>query len=287
MKNAFVAVLVTAGLLAFATPAGAATPLPPVQPVPSTFHWGVSTSGYQSEGDEPPSNWSVYDDKMEPYGNSVDFLHRYKEDIANAKSLGVDTFRFGIEWARVEPRPGVFDPAGFAFYDKVVAEIERQGMKPMITLSHWVHPAWFTDQGAWSNKAAVDQFVDYATHVVTRYKGLGATWITFNEPVIYLLHELQQGSNPLTALSLQSKLVQAHNRTYALIHQLDPGAMVSSNIAYIPGVEPALDLLFLDQMKLDFLGIDYYYSVSLDNYSAFNAFINKPYAVKPAPEGLY
>ena len=153
---ATVVALVSVGVFA---PARAATSLPPVSPVPSTFHWGVATSGYQSEGDEPPSNWSAYDDKMEPYGNSVDFLHRYKEDIANAKSLGVDTFRFGIEWARVEPQPGVYDPAAFAFYDDVVAEIERQGMKPMITLSHWVHPAWFTDQGAWSNKAAVDQFV--------------------------------------------------------------------------------------------------------------------------------
>jgi beta-glucosidase len=247
----------------------------------------VATSGYQSEGDAPPSNWSVYDDKLDPYGKSVDFLHRYKEDIANAKSLGVDTFRFGVEWARVEPKPGVYDPAAFAFYDKVVAEIERQGMKPMITLSHWVHPAWFTDQGAWSNAKAVDQFVDYANHVVTRYKGQGATWITFNEPVIYLQHELSMGSNPLTALALVNKLVAAHNKTYALIHKLDPGAMVSSNVAYIPGAEPALDLVFLDQMKKDFIGLDYYYGASLDNITAYNAFIGKFWLVKPAPEGLY
>jgi beta-glucosidase len=288
MKRPIAAVLAGAlsGLvfIGLAAPAQAATPLPPV---PSTFHWGVATSGYQAEGSAPASNWSAYDDKLDPYGNSVDFLHRYKEDIAHAKSLGVDTFRFGIEWARVEPQPGVFDPAAFAFYDDVVAEIRRQGMSPMITLSHWVHPAWFTAQGAWSGSKAVDEFVDYATRVVTRYKGQGATWITFNEPVIYLQHEATMASNPLTALSLPSKLVAAHNRTYAIIHQLDPGAMVSSNVAYIPGAEPALDLLFLDQMKKDFIGLDYYYGASLDNITAYNAFIGKFWLVKPAPEGLY
>ncbi|MEO6470551.1 MAG: family 1 glycosylhydrolase [Aeromicrobium sp.] len=284
MRSALLAMLVAAAMLGFATPAQAATSLPPVPP---GFHWGVATSGYQSEGYAPPSNWSAYDDKLEPYGNSVDFLHRYKEDIANAKSLGVDTFRFGIEWARVEPQPGVIDPAAFAFYDDVVAEILRQGMRPMITLSHWVHPAWFSAQGAWSNSKAVDQFVAYATRVVTRYAGKGATWITFNEPVIYLQHELTKGPNPLTTLALQTKLVAAHNRTYALIHRLDPGAKVSSNVAYIPGAEPALDLLFLNKMKLDFIGIDYYYGAALDNPTAYNAFTGKFWEVKPAPEGLY
>lgn len=285
MRRLVISVLATAiASIGLAAPAQAATTVPPV---PKGFHWGVATSGYQSEGYAPASNWSVYDDKLEPYGNSVDFLHRYKEDIAHAKSLGVDTFRFGVEWARVEPQPGVFDPAGLAFYDKVIAEIRRQGMHPMITLSHWVHPAWFTDQGAWSNGKSVDEFVDYATHIVTRYAKKGATWITFNEPVIYLQHELTKGSNPLTALALQTKLVQAHNRTYALIHKLDPGAKVSSNVAYIPGAEGVLDLLFVDQMKLDFIGLDYYYGASLDNPTAYNAFTGKFWEVKPTPEGLY
>lgn len=282
-----VVLAVTAGLLSLViAPAQAESSLPPVPP---GFHWGVATSGYQSEGTAPPSNWSAYDDKLEPYENSVDFYHRYKEDIAKAASLGVDTFRFGVEWARVEPQHGTFDPAAFAFYDDVVAEIRRQGMRPMITLSHWVHPAWFTSQGAWSNRKAVDQFVDYATEVVTRYAGQGATWITFNEPFIYLQHELTKGDNPLAAvaLALRPKLVTAHNRTYTLIHRLDPGAMVSSNVAYIPGVEPVLDLIFLNKMKLDFLGVDYYYGAALDNPTALNAFVDKSYAVKPAPEGLY
>ncbi|EFQ82324.1 glycosyl hydrolase, family 1 [Aeromicrobium marinum DSM 15272] len=258
-----------------------------VPAVPDDFRWGVATSGYQSEGSAPASNWSRYDDGMEPYLNSVDFLNRYREDIANAASLGVDTFRFGVEWARVEPEPGVIDPAALAFYDDVVAEIRSHGMTPMITLSHWVHPAWFADQGAWANPGAVDRFLAYAELIVPRYAGDGTTWITFNEPVIYLQHELLDSDNPLPALALAPQVINAHNRTYDLIHRTDPDALVSSNAAYIPGVQPALDVLFLHQMKLDFIGLDYYYGVALDNYTASAALTGKFWEVKPAPEGFY
>ncbi|HWV26625.1 MAG TPA: family 1 glycosylhydrolase [Aeromicrobium sp.] len=278
-----VAVAAAAGLSLTAGPAGAAE----LPPVPADFHWGVATSGYQSEGDAPPSNWSAYDDQHEAYGSSVDFLHRYREDIANAASLGVDTFRFGVEWARVEPRPGVYDADALAFYDDVVDQIEAHGMKPMITLSHWVHPAWFVDQGAWSARTSVDQFTAFATRIVQRYAGRGVTWITFNEPTWYLRNELTEGANPLATLALPSKVVQAHNRVYAMIHAEDPGAMVSSNVAYIPGAAPVLDLLFTRQMKLDFLGIDYYYGAALDNPSAINALTGAMWDIDPAPEGLY
>lgn len=283
MRRLAVAALATLLCIGLASPAQAAD----APPVPDDFHWGVATSGFQAEGYAPPSNWSRYAEKHEPYLNSVDFLHRYEEDIANAASLGVDTFRFGIEWARVEPEPGVFDPEGFEFYDNVIAEIKSHGMTPMITLSHWVHPAWFADQRGWANSKAVDRFVDYATEVVTRYADEDAVWITFNEPFIYLQRELTNSSNPLLTLPLLSKLVQAHNRTYDVIHQLDPDAKVSSNVAYIPGVEPVLDLIFVNRMKLDFLGLDYYYGASLDNPTALNAFVDKFWEVRPAPEGLY
>lgn len=287
MRRALVASVLGSLLgLGLGSPAHAAD----LAPVPSDFHWGVATSGYQSEGDAPPSNWSAYDDAKEPYLNSVDFRHRYAEDIANAASLGVDTFRFGIEWARVEPQPGVFDAGELAYYDDVIAEIRSHGMKPMITLSHWVHPQWFVDQGAWGATEAVDRFVDYATRIVDRYAGDDVSWITFNEPFIYLQHELTETRGLpalLSTVALPAKLVKAHNLVYDVIHDRDPDALVSSNVAYIPGVEPVLDGVFLKKMKTDFLGIDYYYGAALDNPTAVNAFTGEFWKIKYAPEGLY
>src|SRR3546814_8275936 len=77
--------------------------------LPADFIWGVSASGYQSEGGNVDSNWDRYNasaENQDPYGRSIDFRHRYREDVALARQLGVNTFRLSINWARVEPRPG-------------------------------------------------------------------------------------------------------------------------------------------------------------------------------------
>jgi beta-glucosidase len=270
-----------------ATPAGA---------VPDDFLWGVATSGYQSEGSAPDSNWRRYEQTgtssiKDPYGNAVDFRHRYAEDIANAKALGVKVFRFGVEWARIEPRKGVVDQAELAYYDDVVAHIVAAGMRPMITLDHWVYPGWVADQGGWDADATVGDWLTNARRVVDRYKGKGAIWITINEPTIYVQNEIGNGGlQAWQAPWMLSRLVNVHRRAYDMIHQLDPGAMVSSNAAYLPaGAQLALDATFVDHVsdKLDFLGLDYYYGASLDNLSAVHGAGGEFWKIDPQPDGIY
>lgn len=98
----------------------------------------MATSGYQSEGHAPDSTWSRYDDAKEPYLNSVDFRHRYPGDIKRAHDMGLNTFRFGVEWERVELAAGKLDAKELAYYDDVVRRVPAAGMTPMITLDHWV-----------------------------------------------------------------------------------------------------------------------------------------------------
>jgi len=277
---AFTAVTMTA-----AVPAGHA------EPADSTpFLWGVATSGFQSEGYAPDSNWRRYAESKEPYGNSVDFRHRYAEDIANAKAMGVKVFRFGVEWARVEPKPGQVDPEALAFYDDVVKHIRKAGMRPMITLDHWVYPGWVADQGGWTNDQVIEQWLANARRVVQRYADDDALWITFNEPTVYVQMELTNGGiKPWEAPGMFTRLVTAHRAAYDLIHELDPGAPVSSNAAYIPAVQGVLDLAFVDRVKdkLDFMGLDYYYGASLDNPTAVHAATGEFWKVKPQPDGIY
>ena len=126
---------------------------PAIPRVPAGFHWGVATAGFQSEGSAPDSNWRRYvaaktPEAKQPYGDAVDFRHRYPEDIARARAMGVNTFRFSVEWARVQPQPGVWDERELAYYDDVVRRIEAAGMTPMPTLTHFTHPGWVVDQGA-------------------------------------------------------------------------------------------------------------------------------------------
>ncbi|MEV4254612.1 family 1 glycosylhydrolase [Spirillospora sp. NPDC049652] len=263
--------------------------------VPANFLWGVATSGFQAEGSFPDSNWTRYIARRksgikDPYKKAVDFRHRYPEDIARARALGVKVFRTSVEWARVEPRRGYRDPAALAYYDDLVRRIRAAGMRPMLTLDHWVYPGWVADQGGWRNRRTVADWLEQARFVVHRYRRMGVIWITFNEASQYLVHEYSDA--PLTVPQggvMKAALVKAHRAAYDLIHRIDPGAMVSSNVAYGTVLNSLMDAVLFDQVtdKLDFVGVDYYYGASVTNTTAFNAGNGRPWKVDPEPDGLY
>ncbi|WP_246053327.1 glycoside hydrolase family 1 protein [Actinocorallia herbida] len=257
---------------------------------PADFLWGVSSSGYQSEGSFPDSNWTRYAEDKEPYRDSVDFRHRYREDVERAGDLGVGIFRTSVEWARVEPVKGSWDWAEVAYYDDLIASIRAEGMRPMITLSHWVHPGWVADQGGWANAATADDWLRFVDFVADRYRGLGVVWITFNEASQYVVHELTEGSlSVLDVPKMRKNLVRAHRTAYDRIHAADPAAMVSTNIAYGNVLNGLFDQALFTQVtdKLDFIGVDYYYGASVFNLSAINAATGAYWKVKAEPEGLY
>jgi beta-glucosidase len=262
---------------------------------PQDFHWGVATSGYQSEGYNADSNWTRYEANhtssiQDPYRNSVDFRHRYPQDIGVAAKIGVNTFRFGIQWSRVEPRRGKWSAKELTYYDDVVRRVRRAGMTPMITLDHWTYPGWVFDQGAWDNPQTVEDWLAYARRIVGRYRGQDVLWITINEPSSYITMEASnRGLNPVQIALMREHLIETHRRAYDMIHRLDPGAMVTSTVVYAPGITAAFDSLFLDSVtdKLDFLGFDYYYGASLTNPSAAYGAIGEFWRIDFEPDGIY
>ena len=262
--------------------------------VPDDFLWGVATSGFQSEGSSPDSNWSRYSDSGRTHdkiGDSVDFRHRYAEDIDRAADLGSKVFRFGVEWARVQPAAGSWNETEFAYYDDVGSSHPRAGHDS----DDHTRPLGVSGMGcrssaAWTNPKTEADWLVNAEKVVERYSGIGALWITINEPTVYVQRELTYGGIALTqAPSMFDSLVRVHRAIYDRIHVLDPGARVSSNFSFIPGVSEAIDSVFTDRVrdKLDFLGIDYYYGVALNNPTAAYAALDEFYNVTPQPEGLY
>lgn len=259
---------------------------------PKGFLWGVATSDFQSGGSFPDSNWTRYArTSADPYGNSVDFRHHYPQDVQLAAKLGVKVFRVSVEWARVEPRKGVRDASALAYYDDLIRRIRAAGMRPMLTLDHWVYPGWVADQGAWSNPSTAREWLDNARFVVERYKHLGVMWITFNEPSQYLIEEFVHRKMGLAELgTMRDALIRTHRSAYSMIHQIDPGAPVSSNIAYGTVLDSLLDAAVFDQItgSLDFVGIDYYYGASLTNLTAIGAAGGgKLWTITPEPEGIY
>ena len=282
-------VLLVGGLLASTATPGAAQA---ASPLPDDFLWGVSASGFQSEGSSPDSNWLRYSksgDVEDKIGTSVDFRHRYREDVERARSMGMKVYRVSIEWARIEPSPGTIDAEELAYYDDLLAAITEAGMRPMVTLDHWVYPGWIADRGGWADARTPNAWLRHQKMVVDRYAHYSPLWITINEPTLYIMNEVKHDGMALQDAPLMAeRLVSVHRTIYDHIHRRDPKAMVSSPSAYLPVVMPALDMVFQNGVKdkLDFIAINSYYSFSPSEPAIWNILDHK-WAASVAADSIY
>ena len=158
-----------------------------------TFTFGVATASFQIEGSSAAdgrceSIWDrfcatpgkvLHGDKGEP---ACDHYRRLEQDLDLIESLGVDAYRFSIAWPRIEPSPGVWNEAGFAFYERLVDGLIARGIKPFATLYHWDLPQYLEDQGGWINRETAYKFAVYADKVSARLGNRVASYATFNEP---------------------------------------------------------------------------------------------------------
>ena len=166
---------------------------------PPGFLWGASCAPHQNEGNNTGSDmWALEQlpgsSFVERSGDSVDFYHRWKEDVDLVKTLGFNSFRFGIEWARVEPIRGQFSAAELAHYRRIIEYCLAQGVEPVVTLHHFSSPLWFVQSGGWGSPEAVDLFGTYIEAVAPILDGV--TYVaTINEPNMFAV--MWQMSIPL------------------------------------------------------------------------------------------
>ncbi|MFD7705845.1 GH1 family beta-glucosidase [Streptomyces sp. NPDC059785] len=167
----------------------ASNPVPPAAPLPrfpDGFLFGVSTSAHQIEGavdERDPSVWDAF--TAEPgrvkdgstAETACDHYHRYREDVALLRDLGVDAYRFSVSWPRVK------SPGGLDFYDRLVDEVCAAGVRPVPTLFHWDLPLELD----WLNRDTAARFAEYAAVVAGRLGDRVGTWITLNEPAEHTL----------------------------------------------------------------------------------------------------
>ncbi|GAA3580278.1 GH1 family beta-glucosidase [Kribbella ginsengisoli] len=163
------------------------------------FLWGVSTSAYQiegavTEGGRGRSTWDTF--CAEPGrikdGDTgevaCDHYHRYAEDVALMKELGVDVYRFSFSWPRVQPTgKGLANGHGLDFYDRLIDSLLEAGIKPAPTLFHWDTPQELEDAGGWLNRDITYRFADYAKILAERFSDRVPLWMTINEPMVLTL----------------------------------------------------------------------------------------------------
>ena len=161
---------------------------------PAGFVWGTSTASYQIEGavHEGGRGESIWDRFSHTPGKTLngdtgdvacDHYHRFREDVAIMRDLGVDAYRFSIAWPRVIPDgTGAVNPAGLDFYDRLVDELLEAGITPFPTLYHWDLPQTLEDQGGWPERPTAYAFADYSSVVAERLSDRVKDWWTINEP---------------------------------------------------------------------------------------------------------
>lgn len=195
---------------------------------PSDFTWGVAAASYQIEGapfedGKGPSTWDMFCEKPGAIwggqnGNvACDHYHRWREDVALMKELGLKAYRLSISWPRVLPEgAGTVNPKGLEFYDKLIDELLQSGITPWITLFHWDYPLALYHKGGWLNRDTADWFADYAALITRKLSDRVTHWMTLNEPQCFIGLGLQTGYHaPGDKLRFDEVLLATHHTLLA------------------------------------------------------------------------
>lgn len=281
---------------------------------PKNFLWGASTASHQVEGNTH-NQWTVWElenaahlsrtaqDRLswmpkwdeikgaatnpENYisGAGVEHYGKYRQDFKHLKSLNLNSFRFGIEWSRVEPEMGEWDDSAWQHYRDYIDELLKLGIEPIMNLWHWTMPVWFTDKGGFEKRMNLKYFTRFAEKAckelqVDRLKIV----ITLNEPNVYSSFGYMTGEWPpqkksvLSFLRVYYNLTIAHKRVYKVLKNANPDLKVgvAQQLANIQAKRPQnlLDLTathwmryfwnwwFLNRIKRyqDYVGFNYYFT---------------------------
>lgn len=141
---------------------------------PASFLLGAATAAHQVEGNNTNcDSWlqehQAHSHYAEPSGEAVDHYHRYKEDIDLLKNAGLNTYRFSIEWARIEPEEGHFDAEATEHYRQVIRYCRTNAIEPIVTLHHFTSPVWLIRKGGWEADTTPADFARYTKYIVEQY----------------------------------------------------------------------------------------------------------------------
>ncbi|BAK33800.1 putative beta-galactosidase [Microlunatus phosphovorus NM-1] len=225
------------------TPASAVTPTSTntqlAFPHRPGFLWGTATAAHQVEGNNYASDWWQLEHSgstvvAEPSGDAADHFHRWPEDLDLLAGLGLNAYRFSVEWARIEPERGYISRAMIDHYRRMVAGCLERGITPIVTLQHVTMPAWFRRAGGWAADSATELFAVYAETVLPVIRE-GVQWVcTINEPNLQpLMTKLHAndpealaawngGPMPVPSEQEVADLIAAHRSATEVVHSV-PG----------------------------------------------------------------
>ncbi len=197
------------------------------------FLWGVATSAHQIEGNNVHNDWWAWESQGNIEGGArsgpaTDHWNRSAEDLKLAAELGINTYRFSVEWSRIEPQEGQWDSAAIEWYRNLLLECEKKNLIPMLTLHHFTSPQWFAAKGGFVSDKAVFYFSRFVEKVVVELGAHVPFWCTINEPMVliagtYLGKFMPPATfSPHLASKACAQLFRCHVEAYRKIHTKIP-----------------------------------------------------------------
>jgi beta-glucosidase len=254
----------------------------PGRAFPDGFSWGAAAAAHQIEGGNTNNDWWAFEHTpgsgcTEPSGDGCDSWLRWEEDADLVAGLGLDNYRFSVEWSRIEPAEGEFSRAALAHYRTQCEGLRARGVDPVVTFHHFTNPRWLAEQGGWETDLAVERFGRFCTVVAEKLGDVMTRACTLNEPNVVATMGWHMGMFPPgkhdVALSrdVATRLGDAHRTAVDAIRATAPAVPVGLTLSMTdyqpaPGGEERLasmrhhsEDVFLNLTKGDdFLGVQVY-----------------------------
>jgi beta-glucosidase len=195
---------------------------------PEGFRWGTATAAHQVEGNNVNNDWWAWEQRpdtvcVEPSGDACDHYHRYPDDIRLLKELGFNSYRFSLEWSRIEPEEGQFSTAALEHYRRMCAACAEHGLDATVTFHHFTTPTWATADDGWAGDRIVDRFTRFCEVATGHLGDLVTRACTINEPNVVGYIGYQFGMFPPGIIDRDKWLasidnfVAAHRQVYDVI----------------------------------------------------------------------
>lgn len=199
--------------------------------IPKGMLMGVSTAATQIEGGDVGSNWNdwykkgfIKDGTDPAVGN--DHWKKWQEDTALLSQMGLQLYRFGVEWARLMPRQGQPDEDAILRYRQELLLLKEKNIRPLLTIHHFSNPMWFESMGAFEKRENLHYYLELVELVIDRFGDLCSDYITINEPNVYAANSYFFGLWPpgqksiSKTIKVMENLAYCHIMAYNMIHSL-------------------------------------------------------------------
>jgi len=209
---------------------------------PDGFAWGTATAAHQIEGGNTNNDWWRWEHTAgsgvaEPSGDACDSWRRWREDVALVAELGLDNYRFSLEWSRIEPEPGEWSTAALDHYRRICEALLENEIEPVVTFHHFTTPTWLADRDGWEDPEVSERFANYCEVAAAALSGFMRRACTLNEPNVVATMGWVMGmfppgkSDPGLARRVTENLVAAHRAGVEAIRSAASGVPVGLTLS--------------------------------------------------------